>query len=172
MASRSIAAKIPIVSLSVMLDARSDGVVTIREPTARDRAAFLAGRDAQWELWLGPGSDDPRPTASIVVDGTVVGWVDYDDDGEWLAPGEVNLGYNVFAPYRRRGYASRAVELLIGYLGECTEVQTATLSIDPDNTASLRVAARTNFAPRPTERPVRFFTRAVTLSPAPPRSVP
>ncbi len=144
-----------------MLRPRSDGVVTIRPPADADRAAFLAGRDAEWERWRGPGPDDPRPTAAIVVAGTVVGWVDFDREREWLGAGEVNIGYNVFAPYRCRGYASRAVDLLVAYLADCPDVHTATLSIDSDNAASLVVAARAGFIPTPTERSGCYFTRAV-----------
>ncbi len=140
---------------------RSDGVVTIRPPVAADRAAFIVGRDSEWERWLGPGTDNPRPTAAIVVGQTVVGWVDFDRDQDWLGSEEVNVGYNVFAPYRCKGYASRAVELLVAYLADCTDVAIATLSIHPDNAASLRVAERTRFVETPTERPVRYFTRAV-----------
>jgi RimJ/RimL family protein N-acetyltransferase len=87
--------------------------------------------------------------------------VDYDGDREWLAPGEVNVGYNVFAPYRRRGYACRAVELLLAYLVESTDVTTATLSIDADNVASLGVAARTRFVATPTDRPTCYFRRSL-----------
>jgi RimJ/RimL family protein N-acetyltransferase len=123
----------------------TDGVVTIRPPEAGDSGRFIAGRDEEWRRWLGPGDDDPRPTACIVVAGEVVGWVDFDPNHERVQSGEVNVGYNVFAPHRGNGYASRAVELLIRYLDECTAFHTATLSIDSGNTGSLAVAARTGF---------------------------
>ena len=82
--------------------------------------------------------------ACIVVDDEIVGWVDYDNDREWLAAGEVNVGYNVFAACRGRGYATRAVELLLRHLADA-EVHTATLLIDPANERSLALAARLAF---------------------------
>jgi hypothetical protein len=62
-----------------------------------------------------------------------------------LHGGEVNIGYNVFLPYRGLGYATCAVELLMRYLDESTTFDTATLLIHPDNAASLAVAAKSGF---------------------------
>lgn len=118
----------------------TDGIVTLRAARPADVPALLAGRDAEWERWLGPGDDEPRPTACIVVGGGIVGWVDFDTDLDWLGPGEANVGYNVFAPHRRRGYARRAVALLAGWLAENTDVRRAYLAVDAENAASLGVA--------------------------------
>jgi RimJ/RimL family protein N-acetyltransferase len=76
----------------------------------------------------------------VVVNDEIVGWVDFDTDREWLGPAEVNVGYNVFAPHRRRGYASGAVRLLLGYLRDHTGTSRANLAVDEDNTASRGVA--------------------------------
>ncbi len=118
----------------------SDGVVTLRPPQPGEDRALIAGRDAEWERWLGPGSDQPRPTAVIVVQGQIVGWVDYDAEADWLSPREVNVGYNVFAAHRRKGYAVRAVILLLSFLRDHTDVARAELVIDASNAASLGVA--------------------------------
>ncbi len=123
----------------------SDGIVTIRPSTADDAQVLILGRDEVFQRFLGEGSPEPRPTACIVVDDAVVGWVDYDHDREWLAPDEVNLGYNVFGPYRRRGYATRAVRLLLQHLAVDTEWRIGTLLIHPDNVGSLSLARRAGF---------------------------
>jgi RimJ/RimL family protein N-acetyltransferase len=119
--------------------------VTIRAPEDGDSAILIAGRDDVFHRFLGPGADEPHPTACIVVGGAIVGWVDYDLDRPWLEPGEVNVGYNVFAGERGKGYASRAVQLLLQHLASRTEVHTATLLIAPDNEKSLALAVRNGF---------------------------
>lgn len=123
----------------------SDGVVAIRRPADDDVEALVAGRDAEFFTFLGEGSDAPEPTACIVVNGNVVGWVDFDHDRSWLEHDEVNLGYNVFGPHRRRGYATRAVLLLMEQLREHSDWRVATLLIHPDNARSLAVARRAGF---------------------------
>ncbi len=142
-----------------------DGVVTIRPPRPGEAAVLIAGRDDEWARWLGPGSDDPRPTACIVVDGAIVGWVDADAGLEGLADGEVNIGYNVFAPSRRRGYATRAVLLLIEQLAAEGEHRVAVALIDAENHASQRVARAAGFAPTGEHRGKLRFERAIVRMP-------
>lgn len=115
---------------------RTDGLVTIRPPTADDGPILRAG----------PGFPAPLPAACIVVGGRVVGWIDYETDGPWLGPDEVDVSYTVFEADRRRGYASRGLELLIAHLSQDTPYVKATLLIDPTVEESLGVARRCSFA--------------------------
>lgn len=125
----------------------TDGVVTIRPPAPGDAERLVAGRDDEFHRFMGDGDPDSRPLGCIVVDGRVVGWVDYDLDQSWLEPGEVNVGYHVFALHRGKGYATRAVHLLMHHLAVDTEHQVATLLIDASNARSLALAARVGCPP-------------------------
>jgi ribosomal-protein-alanine N-acetyltransferase len=62
------------------------------------------------------------------------------DDGEIS-----ELSYWVFPPYRRRGYATRSVELACRYAFGDLRVVRIELYIEPTNSASLRVAAKAGF---------------------------
>jgi RimJ/RimL family protein N-acetyltransferase len=139
----------------------TDGVVTIRPPGPGDAAVLVAGRDATFHRFLGPGDPDPRPLACVVVAGETVGWVDHDAERAWLEPGQVNLGYCLFAAHRGRGYASRAVQLLVHHLAVDTAVRNATLLIHPDNAPSLELAGRLGFDPAGTVDGSRYWKRAV-----------
>jgi L-amino acid N-acyltransferase YncA len=123
----------------------SDGVVSIRPPTAADVPILVAGQDAELVRFLGEGAAAPEPIACVVVDGEVVGWVDYDHDRSWLEADEVNVGYSTVAEHRRKGYATRAVLLLLDHLRLDTDWAVATLLIHPENARSLAVARRAGF---------------------------
>ena len=139
----------------------ADGVVTLRAPGPGDAERIVAERDAESFRWFGPGGGNPAPFACIWVEEELVGWVDYDADAEhdWLRPGEVNAGYCLFSAARGKGYASRAVELLLGHLARDTEHTVATLLIHPENTRSLALARRLGFAQRGEVNGEPFFVR-------------
>lgn len=122
-------------------------VVSLRPFEPSEAPLIVAGRDAAFRRFIGEGSAVPSPEFCIVVDGSVVGWIDHDrdDDRWWLAPEEVNIGYHVFPEHRGRGYATRAVGLMLVHLREDTEHRVATLLIHPDNVPSLTVAERNGF---------------------------
>ena len=129
----------------------------MRPPRPGDARVLVEGRDGEFFRWLGPGAEIPSPVACVCVEDELVGWVDYDVEHDWLKPGEVNVGYYLFPDARGKGYASRAVELLLLHLGAETEHNVATLLIHPENARSLRLARRLGFAPRGEVRGERFF---------------
>jgi RimJ/RimL family protein N-acetyltransferase len=140
----------------------TDGIVTIRTPEPDDTPALIATRDDQFRRFMGDGADDPTPTGCIVVGGEVVGWVDFDrDEREWLTHDDVNIGYGLHPDARGRGYATRAVKLLVSHLSRTTDVQTATLLIDPENRWSLGLAERAGFGPRLDLNGQAYFRRSV-----------
>ena len=59
--------------------------------------------------------------------------------------GRVELGYTVFEEHRRRGYATEAVQAMIGWAGVEHGVRRFLLSISPSNQPSLAIAARLGF---------------------------
>lgn len=107
----------------------------------------MSGRDDHFTRFIGEGSDDPRPTFCVTLDGDeVVGWVDFDrDERDWLTHDEVNVGYALHPRVRGRGLATRSVHLLLSHLGRTTDVRTATLAIDRENLPSRAIARRAGF---------------------------
>lgn len=127
-------------------DGLTDGVVQLRRPSAGDAALLIAGRDREFRRFLGNGSAEPQPTAIVSIPADrVIGWLDVDTDRDWLAPGEINIGYNIFEEHRRRGYARRSLALLLVHLRRADEVTAATLLIDPANNPSIGLADRVGF---------------------------
>jgi RimJ/RimL family protein N-acetyltransferase len=141
----------------------TDGVVTLRAPAPDDVELLVAGRDEEFFKWFGPGATGPRPVACVWVDDRLIGWVDYDldSDHDWLGPGEVNVGYYLFPAARGKGYASRAVELLLEHLQPDTEHTVATLLIHPENQRSLALARRLGFVQNGEVNGEPFFIRSL-----------
>jgi RimJ/RimL family protein N-acetyltransferase len=156
----------------------TDGLVGLRAPAPGDARVLVAERDEEFYRWLGPGDAEPRPAACIHAGGRIVGWVDYDRDPghDWLAPGEVNIGYYVFPADRGHGYATRAVRLLLRHLAVRTDYTVASLLIDPGNARSLALAARIAGAAEAAHPRGRYFRVPLTAparpSPAPPEPGP
>jgi len=62
-----------------------------------------------------------------------------------LAPGGIEFGYTVFAPFRRQGFAREAVTALMQWATTEHGIRRFVVSIRPDNTPSLRLAAQFGF---------------------------
>ena len=78
------------------------------------------------------------------VDGTVDGTLDGTDHR--TTDGMLELGYTVFAPFRRQGFASEAILGLISAAISDHGVRRFRLAISPDNEPSLALADSLGFA--------------------------
>ena len=61
-------------------------------------------------------------------------------------PDEVNVSYGIFAAWRGRGLAGRAIDLVAQYLRSATKAVVIVLQIAPENARSIRVAEKAGFA--------------------------
>lgn len=62
-----------------------------------------------------------------------------------FAPGGVEFGYTVYAPFRRQGYAREACAALMKWAYEQQQVQRFVVTIQPDNIPSIRLAETFGF---------------------------
>ncbi|MDV3221209.1 NUDIX hydrolase [Intrasporangium sp.] len=101
-------------------------------PTREGHAAWVRGTHAEWA--------DSRSKATFLVEweGTVAGSVDVRQ----VAEGVGALSWVVYAPYRSRGIASRAVRLLIDFAFTELGMTRVEAHVNPLNRSSLRVALR------------------------------
>ena len=140
--------------------------VTLRPLSEADVAAHNAGEDESTILWLNgrPSTYDStrahfRVLAAnmaagvgkrgfgVWLDGRLAGYVDFDpDNADGLSPGDVNVSFAVHPWARRRGLASRAVELTCEYLRDAGIGTAVALRVATANIASVRVAERSGFA--------------------------
>jgi [ribosomal protein S5]-alanine N-acetyltransferase len=106
---------------------------------------FRAGqmlKDRTWETWLVRG---------IVLRGAgrpLVGHAGFHGPPGVNAtkhPDAVEVGYTVFPPFRRRGYAAEAVRALIGWAHDERGIRRVIASIGPGNVPSLALARRLGF---------------------------
>jgi RimJ/RimL family protein N-acetyltransferase len=61
-------------------------------------------------------------------------------------PAEINVSYGIFPPWRGRGLAGRAIDLVAEYLRSAMEARGIVLQIAPENGRSIRVAEKAGFA--------------------------
>jgi RimJ/RimL family protein N-acetyltransferase len=60
-------------------------------------------------------------------------------------PGQVNISYGVIRPWRRKGLALRAIQLIDEYLRTATDARQMVVRIPPANMASLKLAEKAGF---------------------------
>ena len=101
--------------------------------------AYLA-RVARW--WA---DDGPNYCFGIRVGDVLAGTIDAQTAQPYLAPGQVNLAYCVYQPFRRRGIAVRAVGLMVRFLTGRPGLVDAVIRTDVANPASAAVARSAGF---------------------------
>ena len=150
--------------------AYSDGVVTLRPPEVDDLEADLEAKDEEQIRWLWlPGHREqwtamaeaerrehaarglaeraaafgsgPKWTFSVdILPTRYVAYVDCDLNNDHVPAGEANISYSAHPGHRGKGYVSRAVRLILGFLADNTGCREAHILADAENVASRRVA--------------------------------
>jgi len=139
--------------------------VELRPLTPEDAEAHCAGEDGETVRWLTAGystieaaqahfdvladnaaADRGKRGYGVWRDGRLAGYVDFDPDvRDGLEPGDVNLSYAVHPWARRSGVASEAVLAVCEELRQRGTARRAAIRVEPDNTASVRVAEKCGF---------------------------
>jgi len=148
----------------------SDGVVSLRHFTMRDVKGHLAGEDVEQVRWVsgGVGTVDtvtrmverarenwanggPRITFALEdPTGALIGFVESNTDHEGFVGhdrGDANVSYGLYAPARGKGFASRGVTLMEGFL-RGRGVRRAVIRVEPANERSLAVPRRLGYVER------------------------
>jgi RimJ/RimL family protein N-acetyltransferase len=142
----------------------TDGVIFLRPHSAEDAADHLAGEDSEMAKWASGGRSTlasveafiqnsqeswrnagPRRAFGIFHCATnrLIGFVEANLG--LLDPGQVNVSYGIFRPWRGQGLALRAIDLMDRYLRTETQARQMVLRISPENSASLKVAVKAGF---------------------------
>ncbi len=144
----------------------SDGVVTLRPFALTDVETHLAGEDEEQVRWLSGGTSTrtsvtawiERNLHSWTTDGPIynfavcsmaqhrpIGMIEANRRVCGFLPHVANVSYGLYPSARGRGYASRAVRLMVAYLSQRGDISTAVIQVDPENQRSARVAERAGF---------------------------
>lgn len=144
----------------------TDGSITIRPFEPADAEKHLAGEDSEQIKWLSGGkstlenvrtwieknqkyweNNGPIFNFAIVAGEELVGMVEANTDSESLEgieQGDANISYGLYPSARGKGYTTKAINLLIGFLKE-KGVKRAVLRIDPKNIDSIKIPERLSF---------------------------
>lgn len=139
--------------------------IELRALRREDAEAHRAGEDELTVRWLTGGYGTEAGTRDyfdwlaanaaaglgkrgfgVWLDGCLAGYVDCDPDlGDGLGPGDVNISYCVHPWARGRGVAVGAVQAMCGFIRRNGIGSRAVIRVEPENTASVRVAEKAGF---------------------------
>ena len=145
----------------------TDSVVTIRPFVLSDAPQHLVGEDDEQIKWVSGGKGtlagiqdwivrsqlywrQGGPVFTFAIEDafeTLVGMVEANTDSAMIPElqlGDANISYGLYPSARRKGYASRAVHLVTGFIAS-KGIQRAVILVHPDNARSLLVPERCGF---------------------------
>lgn len=145
----------------------TDGYITLRQFDLSDASQHLAHEDEQIEKWVSGGKSTPEtvkawiekniqhwendgPVFNFAItdkSGVLIGMVEANSDQtviSVLQQGDVNISYSLSAEARGKGYATRAVVLIMKLL-KSKNFKRAIIRIDPKNEPSMGIPQRLEF---------------------------
>ncbi|WP_067470519.1 GNAT family N-acetyltransferase [Nocardia amamiensis] len=144
----------------------TDGIVRLRPVTVADAMTHLAGEDDEFARWYSGGHSTPEsvadyftrcvhewetdaPGKTFAIEhldaGTMIGTIDLDTKRPYREKRQASLAYGIYAEFRGRGAAGRAVSLACVYLASQQLADQAVIRVHPDNRASAAVARHCGF---------------------------
>lgn len=136
----------------------TDGVVMLRPLDTDDAPAWLAGEDEEQRRWF----EAPRPSRLSDVERFIAdcqaSWRAMESHRHWgiwsldpvvlvggvdlraLGNDDVNLSYLVFPEHRRRGFALRAAQLVVGYASTTMSARNVIIKMLTGNEKSRNLA--------------------------------
>lgn len=148
----------------------TDDVITLRKFIFDDAEDLLAGEDDENVKWLQGGKKNTLELTRkwIGKSSSVLAWDLYDhyafaiednesgkiagmidvhaapDKESHLQEGEANIAYSIHPEFRGKGYAPRAVQLVLRFLIS-QGIERALIRVNPGNASSIRVAEKSGF---------------------------
>jgi RimJ/RimL family protein N-acetyltransferase len=142
-----------------------DDVILIKPFCLDDAGKQLRGEDDEIRKWLNEGQVSTLESVTnwiqswqddgtvfpfaiwTIEDKTLVGMVEartHWQTIEGLEDGDANISYCLYPDYRGKGYVTRAIKLIQGFL-TTKGIKRAVIRISPDNVNSLKVPPRCGF---------------------------
>jgi RimJ/RimL family protein N-acetyltransferase len=144
----------------------ADGEIALRPFELEDAEDHLAGDDDEQARWLGGKSteesvrswiqrnqehwknDGPIYNFAIIgTEGRIAGMVDANTDhteNDGVEEGDANVSYAIYPHARGKGYATKAIRLLEGFMAY-KGVKRSVIRVPPENTASIGVPVRLGY---------------------------
>ncbi len=167
----------------------TDSIVTLRPMTPADAEAHLAGEDEPTVRYLSGGRSTVATVSAWIernrvswefggpvrcfgireaATGRLIGMVEAHLAAPGFRAGVANISYGLYPEARGKGYATRAVRLMVSHLAEETDAGVAAIQVHPENVASAAVPARAGFrrlGERVTPDGERMLTFGLSLRP-------